>query len=129
MSEIKLVIGNKNGKSYSKTINDNSSLLGRKIGENVKGDLFELSGYELEITGGSDSSGFPMRQEINVTGKKKIYARSGIGIKPKFKGNYIRKTVAGNTIGERTAQVNLMVTKPGKKLLEEIFKKAEPKAE
>ena len=125
MPELKLVINSKDGKSYSKTLPDSSQLIGRKLGDEVKGELLGLTGYELKITGGSDDSGFPMRSEISMAGKKKIYAEKGIGIKTKYKGNFIRRTVAGNSVYQKTAQLNLAVTKPGKKTLEEIFGKKE----
>ena len=125
MSALNLVIGDKTGKSYSKKLEDNSDLVGKKIGETIKGELIGLSGYDLKITGGSNDAGFPMRKEINVAGKKKIYARKGIGIKPKYKGNFIRKTVAGNSVYQKTSQLNLVVEKAGKKPLEEIFGKKE----
>ena len=125
MPEINLVIGDKNGKSYSKKLEDNSDLIGKKLGEIIKGESIGLSGCEFKITGGSDDSGFPMRPEINLAGKKKIYARKGIGIKTKYKGNFIRKTVAGNSVYQKTSQLNLAVVKAGKKPLEEIFGKKE----
>ena len=97
----------------------------KKLGEIIKGESIGLSGCEFKITGGSDDSGFPMRPEINLAGKKKIYARKGIGIKTKYKGNFIRKTVAGNSVYQKTSQLNLAVVKAGKKSLEEIFGKKE----
>ena len=125
MAELKLTISNKDGKSYLKKLEDSSLLLGRKLGESINGDLIGLTGYELKILGGSDSSGFPMRPGLETSGKKKIFARGGVGIKPRFKGNYIRKSVAGNTISPRTAQVNLSVLKEGKKSLVDLFGKKE----
>ena len=125
MAGLTLKISSKDGKSYLKKLEDGSTLLGRKLGESINGDLIGLSGYELKISGGSDSSGFPMRPGLETSGKKKIYAKSGVGIKTRFKGNYIRKTVAGNTIGQRTVQVNFSVLKEGKKSLVDLFGKKE----
>lgn len=128
MTALNLVIGDKKGKSYSKKLDDNSALAGRKLGETIKGELVGLSGYEFKITGGSNDAGFPMRPEINLAGKKKIYARKGIGIKTKHKGNFIRKTVAGNLVHQKTSQLNLAVVKEGKTSLGEIFGKKEKEA-
>ncbi len=127
MPELNLVIGDKTGKSYSKKLEDNSALIGTRVGETIKGELVGLSGYEFKITGGSNDAGFPMRIEINVAGKKKIYARKGVGIKTKHKGNFIRKTVAGNSVYSKTSQLNLAVVKSGKNSLEEIFGNKEQK--
>mgnify|MGYP001610197891 FL=1 len=125
MPELNLVIGDKTGKSYSKKLEDNSALIGTKVGETIKGELVGMSGYEFKITGGSNDAGFPMRREINVAGKKKIYARKGVGIKTRHKGNFVRKTVAGNSVYQRTSQLNLAVVKSGKNSLMEIFGKKE----
>ena len=125
MSELKIVIGSKKGRSFQKT-HDSASLVGRKLGEALKGDLIGVPGYEFLITGGSDSAGFPMRKEIK-TRRARIFARGGVGVNPKNKGELIRKTVAGNTIDEKTAQVNLKTSKEGTKKLEEIFGKEEKK--
>lgn len=91
----------------------------------------ELSGYELQITGGSDYCGFPMRKGI-LGQRKKITILGGIGFKGAGKGIKRRKTVCGHKIHERISQINLKVTKPGTKKLAEIFgqeKKEEPAKE
>lgn len=64
MAEIKVNIGDgKSKKTYNKVITPEqlAGLSGKKIGDTIKGELIELpSGYELEIRGGSDKTGFPM---------------------------------------------------------------------
>ena len=126
MTEIKLNIGHK-GKNYAMSFEN--ILEGKKIGDKVPGDFFGLDGYELEITGGSDMAGFPMRKDIEGMGRKKPLAVSGIGFKSGNKSDKIRKTVVGNTVGARISQVNFKVVKEGSKKLEEIFKKEEKKEE
>lgn len=120
MAEYKLVLNNpKEAKSYQKEVKENEAefFKGKKIGETVKGDNFGLPGYEFVITGGSDKSGFPMRWDVDSATKKKILAVRGVGIKKKRKGMKVRKTVAGNTVGDETVQVNLKVTQEGKEPL------------
>jgi len=123
---MKLVISNKEGKAKQIEIEDNvaSSLYGTKIGDKVDGSKVDMEGYEFEVRGGSDDAGFPMRRDVQGSERKAILATSGIGLKIKRKGMRKRKTVAGNTIGESTAQINLYVLKEGKTSLFE-----EPKAE
>ena len=124
MAEVKLVIGNKDGKSYNKILETTESLVGRRIGDKIEGNLIGLTDYELEIRGGSNNSGSPMRR--GIFSSTKILAKGGTGIKPKTnkrKNDYIRKTVAGNSIDEKTTQINLKVLKEGKKKLEELFGK------
>ncbi|MBT3406337.1 30S ribosomal protein S6e [Candidatus Woesearchaeota archaeon] len=134
MAEFKLVIGDtKEGKSHKKELKDTDAqpLLGKKLGQTIKGELFDMTGYEFKITGGSDKAGFPMRSDVEGTQRKKILAIKGVGLNNKKKyrkktkkgkrtmnGMRTRKTVAGNTISEITSQINLKVLKYGKDPLE-----------
>ncbi|MBW2997224.1 hypothetical protein KY349_02695, partial [Candidatus Woesearchaeota archaeon] len=144
MAEFKLVISDpKTGKSVQKEVKDDSAkgLVGKKIKEAFKGELIDMPGYEFEITGGSDSAGFPMRWDVHGPARKQITAVKGIGVtnklrRPnpkkkgwrKIKGMRLKKTVAGNTVHDKTAQINLKVLKMGR---ENLFaeKKEEAKAE
>ena len=132
MAETKFVINDsKTGKTYQKALED-STLVDKKVGETVTGDFLGLEGYELQITGGSDSAGFPMRKEIDGTGRKRGLFLGGVGVKTKRAGVRQRKTVCKNTISANIVQVNLKVVKYGSKKLEELFPKKEeekPKAE
>ena len=115
--ELKIVLSDpKTGKSYQKIIKDADAkrFMGLKIGDSVKGEVLNLAGYEFQITGGSDYAGFPMRNDVPGILRKKVYAVSGIGVRKKEKGLKQRKTVAGNTVYDKTAQVNLKVIKEGK---------------
>jgi len=118
MVDYKLTINDsKTGKSYKKEFQDNDKVFqNAKIGDKVIGDAFEMSGYELEITGGSDNCGFPMRKDIPVS-RKKILTVEGVGVKLKNKGIRQRKTVCGNKITENIAQINLKILKYGKSKL------------
>ncbi len=120
MVELRINIGDgKAKKTYNKKLEDSSSFVGKKIGDVVKGELIELAGYELEITGGSDASGFPMRKDVQGTNRKKVLIVGGVGLrKTKYKGSKIRKAVAGNTVYEKTSQLNLKVVKWGKEPIE-----------
>jgi small subunit ribosomal protein S6e len=133
MAEFKLVIANpKTGRCVQKEVKDEnaSGFLGKKIGEVVRGELFDMTGYEFKITGGSDHCGFPMRRDIDGPVRKKILLVSGVGAKPVkkkvrkgkpfqyFPGTRQRKTVCGNTIHEKITQLNLLVVKEGSTPLE-----------
>ncbi len=119
MVSFKIVIGTKEGKCFQREIAepDSKNLIGKKIGEAIKGELFGLTGYEFEITGGTDNAGIPMRKDILGPGRKRILAVEGVGLRKKAKGIRLRKTVCGNTIHAKTAQINLKVTKEGKEKL------------
>ena len=104
-----------------------SGLLGRKIGEKVKGDFLGLPGYELQVTGGSDKQGFPMRQDMQGIGRKKFLLTGGTGFHPLRKGERRRKLVRGNTLSEEIVQVNMKVLTYGKDTLAKLFGKEEKK--
>ncbi len=125
MAEFKLVIGQKDGKSVQKELkgNEADALLGLKLGDKVSGDVLGLHGYEFQITGGSDKSGFPMRRDVNGTLRQRIFSTKSMGLKTSRLGEKQRKSFSGNTIFEGTAQVNVLILKQGSKPL------AEPKAE
>src|SRR3989344_2742013 len=57
------------GKSYQ--TEKDAPLAGKKIGDVFEGSLIGLPGYKLAITGGSDKSGFPMRNDIEGQARKK----------------------------------------------------------
>jgi small subunit ribosomal protein S6e len=130
MAEIKLNIGDpKSKKTITKAIANNATeaFMGKKIGDKVHGDSFDLTGYEFEITGGSDNAGFPMRRDVKGIARKRILIVGGVGLRKNLKGRKVRKSVAGNTIYQKTAQINLKVLKHGSAPLFE--EKAEKKAE
>ncbi|MBI2148473.1 30S ribosomal protein S6e [Candidatus Woesearchaeota archaeon] len=125
MVEVKFVVNDtKTGKSYQKMLEDNP-FLNKKIGEKVSGSDIGLEGYELEIKGGSDKSGCPIRYDMPGFGKKKALLSSGPCVKGLKKGKRIKKTVAGNIINQDIVQINLKIIKEGSQKLEELFPKKE----
>lgn len=146
MPQFKIVIGTKEGKCMQKELNENESqsLLDKKIGDLISGDFIGFPKYEFLITGGSDNCGFPMRNDVLGTGRKRILAvigttglkgfynikKGGKVIKKKIKkGIRIRKTVCGNTVHPKIVQVNLKVMKEGSTPLMPKEEKPEQKNE
>ncbi len=129
MDVFKLVVSDpKTKKTYQKEVSQKESgLLNRKIRDKVKGDFLGLSGYELEITGGSDKQGFPMRPDMQGVARKRVLLTGGPGFHPKQKGERRRKSVRGNVISQEIVQVNAKIVKHGTKKLEQIFGKKEEK--
>jgi len=127
---MKVVISEpKTGKSYQIEIDEKKSkaLYGSKINEEVDGAIIGLTGYKLEVRGGTDKDGFPMRKDVYGTERKRILIASGPGFRKKTKGERKRKGVRGNTISEFIEQINLKITKQGQKKIEEIIGKKEEK--
>jgi len=127
MNVFKIVVADpKTRRTYQKEVSQKESgLLGRKIGDKVKGDFLGLPGYELQITGGSDKQGFPMRPEIPGTARKRVLLTGGPGFHPRRRGERRRKSVRGNTISNEIVQVNMKVIKYGKDTLAKLFGKEE----
>ncbi|MGV8151193.1 MAG: S6e family ribosomal protein [Candidatus Woesearchaeota archaeon] len=113
--DIKINIADKSGKSIKKELKEEQGavLYNKKIGDKINGELLDMPGYELEIAGGSDYCGFPMRKDVNGIMRKAILTTTGTGNRYKRKGMRLRRTVAGNTIYNRTTQVNFKVLKYG----------------
>ena len=133
-----------NGKTF-KVETENEELVGKVIGEKIDGKLFseDLEGYELEVTGTSDKSGFCGLPNVQGSRLKKVllsYER-GMKARPKKEGKKVRsnknpsglrlrKTVRGNEISLDTVQINTRVVKEGKKKFNDLFAPAEaPKEE
>jgi len=122
------------GKAWKLEV-DSESLSGKKIGEIVEGKELkkELEGYELEVTGTSDLSGFPGMKKVEGSGLRRVLLTRGFSLKKKPrregkkgstripKGLRLKKSVRGNTISKETIQINMKVVKSGSKKLEEIF--------
>lgn len=125
MAEVKFVVSDpKTGKSYQKTLEENP-YLNKKVGDKVTGSEIGLEGYELEIKGGSDKSGCPIRYDMPGFGKKRALFSSGPCVKGLKKGKRVKKTIVGNLINQDIVQVNLKVLKLGSQKLEEAFPKKE----
>ncbi len=124
MAELKVVINDvKSGKSYQKPF-PQDSFQGIKLNDKVNGNLVGLEGYELQVTGGSDEAGFPMRHDVQGTLRKKALLSSGTGVKKAIHGHNgirVRRSVRGNAVSNKTAQLNLKVIKYGSKPVEECL--------
>jgi small subunit ribosomal protein S6e len=130
MAEFKAVVNDpKDGKSYQTTVAGQhaNSLIGKKIGEVVDGIFVGLPGYKLQIMGGSDKDGFPMRKDLPGPRRKKLLVSDSIGFNSPENGLRRRKNFRGNTISPETIQVNLMITAHGMKPVSELIKKEEKK--
>ncbi|AEA46492.1 30S ribosomal protein S6e [Archaeoglobus veneficus] len=131
--EFKVVISDPaTGKAYQKVVSgaNANKLIGKQVGDVVNGTLVELPpDYELQITGGSDRDGVPIRPDIPGSGRKKILLSGGVGFRPKEKGLRRRKLVRGRVISRDIVQINMKVVTHGKVPLEEFFKKTEESKE
>lgn len=133
---LKIVIGTKGGKTFQKELStqEAEALYGRVLGDEVDGSAVGLSGATLQITGGSDYAGFPMRKDLPGTRRKRIMITKSTGFRGKLRGKRfgglrIKKSVAGNTVFERTHQLNMKVVKGDDKVEKAFAPAEEPAAE
>jgi small subunit ribosomal protein S6e len=120
----------KTGKSYQKEVSGNqaNAILGKKIGDKIDGIFVDMPGYKLEITGGSDKDGFPMRKDLPGPRRKKLLISKGLGFDPHMKGERRRKNMRGNTVSPDTIQLNMKISTRGPRPAEELLGKKEEEA-
>ena len=108
MAQFKLVISDSKGKSLSQELRDRSAqpLLGSKIGDVLDSSVIGMNQGKIKITGGSDKSGTPMRQDIHGGVKKYVLLSKGVGMRNVSEGTRIRKLIRGNMITEEIFQLN-----------------------
>jgi len=90
-------------------------LIGRKLGETVDGSVVGMSGKKLQVTGGSDKDGFPMRHNIHGGVRVSVIVSKSVGFHPQREGERQRKTLRGNVITEDIVQVNAKVVEKVKR--------------
>lgn len=90
-------------------------LIGRRLGETIDGSVVGMSGLKLQVTGGSDKDGFPMRPSVHGGVRVRIVLSGGVGFHSKQEGERQRKTLRGNVITEEIVQVNMKVLEKPKK--------------
>jgi len=131
MVEFKVVVNDtKSGKSHNIQVTGHhaNSLIGKKINDEVDGIFVSLPGYKLQITGGTDKNGFPMRTDLPGTTRRRLLLSYSRGYKPKENGKRQMKSVRGNTINQDVVQINMKVTKHSSKPIDQLIT-SEPKKE
>jgi small subunit ribosomal protein S6e len=103
-------------------------LIGRRIGETIDGTIANLSGHRMQLTGGTDKDGIPMRSDVHGGVKANIILSGGVGYKPKRKGERKRVVVRGNMVTADTVFLNFkIVDKPkGQQRVKEEEPEPEP---
>lgn len=86
-------------------------LVGKKIGDELDGSALGLPDAKLQIVGGSDKEGFPMRSDVHGGVRKIVLLSRGTGFKSKVRGKRMRKAVRGNVVTDDIAQLNLKILK------------------
>ena len=89
--------------------------IGRRVGETVDGSVVDLPAHTVQILGGSDKDGVPMRGNVHGGVRRRVVLSGGAGFSPKNKGERKRKTVRGNIITDEIVQINMkIIERPAK---------------
>ncbi len=119
----------KTGASFQREVpkERESVFYGKKIGDVFDGGIVGLDGYKLQITGGSNKDGVPMRAD--VAGQKRVTAvlANPPGVRGLRKGQKLKKSVAGNSVSLETTQLNAVIKEYGSKTLSELGFEAKKK--
>ncbi len=121
--ELKLVISDpESGKSYQRELKDEKAkrLKNLKLGDEFDGEILGLVNYKLEIMGGSDKAGFPMKKGVHGTKRAMVLMVKGVGYNPE-RDVRRRKRVRGENIDEDIIQVNTKIIHKGDKSVEELL--------
>jgi len=103
--------------------------LGRRIGEIIEGAVVDMPGQKLQLTGGSDKDGVPMRPNVHGGVRRKVVLSGGVGFKAKKSGERRRKAVRGNIITDDIVQINAKIAGQPKKSKEVKPKEAKAPAQ
>lgn len=113
MAELRVVVSDtESGESYQVEA-DATPFLGREIGEEVSGSAVGLDGYTLEITGGSDDTGRPLRGDVEGQGISEVLVSGGTGFNPTREGERRRVSVRGRVVSDSVVQVNTKIVEHG----------------
>jgi small subunit ribosomal protein S6e len=116
MAEFTVAVSDpEDGTTYQVDVSDQDAnrFAGREIGEEVDGSAVGLDGYTLEVTGGSDDAGRPMRADVAGPTLTELLLEGGTGYNPDREGERKRVTVRGREISDATRQINAKVVARG----------------
>ena len=112
MAEFQVAVADPtDGQTYQHEVDgqDANRFLGRELGEEVDGGAVGLDSYTLKLTGGSDETGRPMREDVPGAQIRERLLEGGVGFNPTHDGERKRITVRGRQVSEETAQVNATI--------------------
>jgi small subunit ribosomal protein S6e len=112
LTQFKIIISDKKGKSISKELKDKEAqpLVGLRVGEIVDSSVVGIASGKIQLRGGSDKSGTPIRSDVHGGVKKYVLLSKGAGMRDDREGIRKRKLVRGNMITEEIYQINCLLT-------------------
>ncbi|RJS98857.1 30S ribosomal protein S6e [Halococcus sp. IIIV-5B] len=124
MADFTVVVADpEDGAAYQRAVEgqDANRFIGRSIGDEVDGGAVGLDGYTVELTGGSDTAGRPMREDVAGSALSSVLLSGGTGFHPTSDGERKRVTVRGREVGDETRQINATITERGDQSVDDLF--------
>jgi len=111
------------GNSYQLEVDDQDAnrFIGRSLGDEVDAGAVGLEGYTLELTGGSDQAGRPMRADVDGPDLEELLLKGGVGFKPSREGERKRATVRGAEVSDEVVQINAKIVETGEESVESLL--------
>src|SRR6056297_666527 len=91
----------------------------------VVNDVKDGKSHQIQISGGTDKNGFPMRNDLSGSGRRSLLLSKSKGFHPSEKGLRHKKSIRGNTINQDLVQINMKVDKHGSKPIQDLLKPEE----
>jgi len=126
MAKFKIVISDpESGTTKTAELEEDRAtpMVGKRVGEILDGTVVGLPGHKVQITGGSDKDGFPMRPSVHGGVRRRVILSGGVGFNPEGRGQRKRKTVRGNVITDEIVQINMKILEKPKQTEEEKRRK------
>lgn len=95
--------------------------VGREIGAEIDAGSLGLSGYTVELTGGTDNAGRPMRSDVAGQDLSSVLLTGGVGFNPTVDGERKRVSVRGREVSSDTRQINAKIVDHGNQPVEELI--------
>lgn len=125
MATFHVVVGDpETGDSYQFEVDggDANRFLGKSLGDEVDGGAVGLDGYTLELTGGSDDVGRPLREDVPGPALREVLADGReTGYRPTRDGERKRITVRGSELSDAIAQVNTVIAERGESAVDDLL--------
>ena len=124
MAEFTVAVADpESGTTYQVEVEDQNAnrFIGRELGEVVDGSAVGLDGYTLELTGGSDDAGRPMRADLAGPDLDAVLLEGGTGYNPSREGERKRVTVRGCEVSDATRQINARIADRGAGSVDELL--------
>lgn len=117
MPSFNVVVGDpESGLAHQLEVDDQDAnrFVGKEIGDEVDGSAVGLDGYTLELTGGSDDAGRPMRSDVPGPSVKEVLMKEeSVGYTQDRDGKRKRVTVRGREVSDAVVQINATIADRG----------------